>query len=198
MSLSVLDIAFIFISDVGWACEWVLVAVACIRHERCGDPHRWKCAALEVVVGTIIVISVMKVASFDADDPTSLRPASRKTDCGVIDFGSAPSSGPVAGYPSGHAYMSTLATVLLISSAYFRGTPWSWPGMAIVLNGLTLIARRELMCHTMLQIVDGVFLGLLVGTCAAATMHAPPPRSVCDTTLVFQESWIHPPISSGA
>ena len=197
MALSSLDVAYVVLSDLGWVCEWGLVAIAWLkRHKRHEDCRRWTYASLGVLLGSVLVLVVMKVASFDLDDPTSLRPASHKTTCGVFDFGAAPSSQPMAGYPSGHAYLTTLATVLLVSFAHFEGTPWSWVTASSVLTSLTLVARRGLMCHTMLQLVDGVFLGILVGACVIAIAYAPrDPQPSVEMTTVTEDSSLHQPIS---
>jgi membrane-associated phospholipid phosphatase len=196
MDLSFWEVFCVFISDIAWICEWALLAMAHSRHKRWASPRRWIAAILEVVLGTLLVVVVMKVASFDPDDPTSLRPSTRKTSCGAFDLGKPPSPGPAAGYPSGHAYMTTLASVLLTGMAYFEGAPWSWAGVACLLNGLTLVARRGLMCHSMAQIVDGAFLGLLVGAGVLTTAYAPTrPTPAMTMTILLDDSENRQPVS---
>jgi hypothetical protein len=196
MGLSVWEVFCVFVSDTAWIGEWVLLALAHSRYKRWSSPRCRIGALLEIAFGTIFVVVVMKAASFDPTDPTSLRPSTRKTSCGAFDLGEAPSAGPVAGYPSGHAYVTTLASVLLTGLAYFEGAPWSWAGVGCILNGLTLVARRSLMCHTMVQIVDGAFLGLFVGAGVLATAYAPPRRvPTMSMTLILEEAHIHQPIS---
>ena len=196
MGLSVWEVFCVFVSDTAWIGEWVLLVLAHYRYKRWSSPRCRIGALLEVVLGTLLVVVIMKATAFDPDDPTSLRPSSRKTSCGAFDLGEAPSPGPVAGYPSGHSYVTTLASVLLTGLAYFEGAPWSWVGIGFLLNGLTLVARRSLMCHTMVQIVDGAFLGLLVGAGVLATAYAPPRRvPEMSMTLFLEEAHIHQPIS---
>jgi hypothetical protein len=53
-------------------------------------------------------------------------------------------------------------------------------------------------CVMSLSVLDIAFVFISdVETCVAAKMHASP-RAVPDTTIVFQESQIHPLISGGA
>jgi hypothetical protein len=52
------------------------------------------------------------------------------------------------------------------------------------------------MCHTMVQIVDGAFLGLLVGAGVLATAYAPPRRAPeVSMALILEEARIHQPSS---